>query len=61
MADALLGMDIINRHSVNVVTRSQFLREKLQEQKSEKVMENCGVIPQDWFDLEIELLKLQSA
>lgn len=50
MADALLGMDIINRHSVNVVTRSQFLREKLQEQKSEKAMENCGVIPQDWFD-----------
>lgn len=50
MADALLGMDIINRHFVNVVTRSQFLREKLQEQKSEKAMENCGVIPQDWFD-----------
>jgi hypothetical protein len=50
MADALLGMDIINRHSVNVVTRSQFSREKLQEQKSEKAMENCGVIPQDWFD-----------
>jgi len=50
MADALLGMDIINRHSVNVVTRSQFLREKIQEQKSEKAMENCGVIPQDWFD-----------
>ena len=43
-------MDVMNRKSVNVVTRSQFLKEKLQEQDSKNLMENCGVIPQDWFN-----------
>ena len=46
----LLGMDVMNRKSVNVVTRSQFLKEKLQEQDSKNLMENCGVIPQDCFN-----------
>jgi hypothetical protein len=47
----LLGMDVMNRKSVNVVTRSQFLKEKLQEQDSKNLMENFGVIPLDGFNV----------
>lgn len=52
MEDALLGMDIINRKQINVVSRSQYQKEKLQEQKSCEKMKDCGVIPQDWFGKE---------
>lgn len=44
MADALLGMDIINRHSVNVVTRSQFLRETLQESNGKLWCHSSGLV-----------------
>jgi hypothetical protein len=41
MADALLGM--------NVVTRAQSRAEKLREEESQLKMEDCEVIPQNWF------------
>lgn len=49
MTDALLGMDIIQRKPINVVTRAQALKERLCEQESQDKVKNCGVTPQDWF------------
>jgi FKBP-type peptidyl-prolyl cis-trans isomerase (trigger factor) len=39
MADALLGMDVMNRKQVNVVTRAQSRAEKLREEESQLKME----------------------
>jgi hypothetical protein len=50
MADALLGMDVMNRKQVNVVTRAQSRAEKLRQEESQLKMEDCEVIPQNWFN-----------
>ena len=49
MADALLGMDVLNRQ-INVVTRAQEIRNKQRELESQESMEDCGVIPRDLFN-----------
>jgi hypothetical protein len=40
----------MNRKQVNVVTRVQSRAEKLREEESQLKMEDCEVIPQNWFN-----------
>lgn len=50
MADALLGMDVMNRQQINVVTRAQALKDKSCDEESQAKMLDSDVIPQDWFN-----------
>ncbi|CAC5378927.1 unnamed protein product [Mytilus coruscus] len=49
MFDALLGIDVINRKSINVVIRAQSMKDRIEEEISAKLIDKCGVVPQEWF------------